>query len=255
MRVFLFDIDGTLLRGNGAGRRAMDRALRDALMDVSIAGEASSVPTRNAAWVSPFEGVRFDGNTDRRIVREALDRLGLETSGQPGFARPSGLETTPRIVDQVLSRYVRALEDELVSAPFRALAGAAEAASALAAHGGVGLGTGNIEAAALRKLAAVGMAHLFGFGGYGSDAEERSELLEVGAVRGAEQLGVSRATCEVVVIGDTVRDIVAARAIGARVVAVATGGTPSSELEAHRPDALLGSLADVHEVLRAVLGA
>ena len=101
-----------------------------------------------------------------------------------------------------------------------------------------------MRAAALFKLAAVGLASYFAFGGYGCDAEARAELLAIGARRGAEHLGVTPGSVPVVVIGDTVRDIRAARAVGASVLAVATGGSSAAELEAEAPDLLVETLED-----------
>ena len=59
---------------------------------------------------------------------------------------------------------------------------------------------------------------------------------------------------EVVVVGDTPRDIACARAGGARVVAVATGQFSAEVLAEHAPDALLTSLADTEAAVRAILG-
>jgi phosphoglycolate phosphatase-like HAD superfamily hydrolase len=93
-----------------------------------------------------------------------------------------------------------------------------------------GLGTGNIVEGARLKLEHVGLYHHFGFGGFGSDHELRVELIRVGAERGARQLGRKREACRVVVIGDTPKDIDAARGIGAESLAVGTGSFSSTEL-------------------------
>jgi phosphoglycolate phosphatase-like HAD superfamily hydrolase len=72
----------------------------------------------------------------------------------------------------------------------------------------------------------------FAFGGFGSDAEDRTELLRHGAERGAKHLGVALAECRVVVIGDTPKDVAAAQGIGAECVGVGTGTyTPQELLE------------------------
>ncbi|MCC6621777.1 MAG: haloacid dehalogenase-like hydrolase [Deltaproteobacteria bacterium] len=228
-RVFLFDVDGTLLRGDGAGRRAMERALAE-------------VVGREGASASPFEGVRFDGATDRALVRTALGALGAE---------PPDVE---RLIDVVLARYLRALTDELArGAALRALEGAAELAAALAELGVVGLGTGNVEIAAHMKIGAVGMGHLFAFGGYGSDAERRADLLAIGAARGAALAGRTLDLCDVVVIGDTPRDIEAGQAIGATVVAVATGSFSGDELTAAGADLVVPSLARPEPIIERVV--
>lgn len=218
MKLFLFDIDGTLLTGDGVGRRAMD----DALFQVTGHARATT-------------GIAFGGATDRGIVRLALQAL---------------REPEQRI-DEVLAAYAALMVRDVA---FRALSGAPEVVRAMAAHGLVGLGTGNIESAAHHKVTAAGMGGLFGYGGYGSDAEVRSELLAVGALRGAALAGRTREQCEVIVIGDTPRDIEAARAIGARVVAVATGGVSLEALAEHQPDALLASLADLEHAVLTIRG-
>ena len=118
----------------------------------------------------------------------------------------------------------------------------------------VGLGTGNIEAGAWAKLDAVGLRGRFGFGGFGSDAEDRAALLRVGATRGAASLGAGIDECRVVVIGDTPRDLAAANAIGAECVLVATGTFTTAALRAARAPTVFETLAET-AVPMAVLGA
>lgn len=221
MAVLLFDIDGTLLRGAGAGKRAMAKAFHGEL----------------AHGVAGLDHVEFHGNTDRAIVREALMAMGSRCSDDD--------------IDRVLAAYVDALAAEVAEAcPFRVLAGVLPLLERVAAAPGlaVGLGTGNVRAGARLKVASVGLASYFAFGGYGCDAEARAALLAIGARRGAEHLGVTPGTVPVVVIGDTVRDIRAARAIGASVLAVATGGSTVAELEREAPELLVETLEDPRAV-------
>src|SRR5437899_11268005 len=79
MKLVLFDIDGTLLWTDGAGRRAIRQALVD---EVGTAG--------------PIEGYRFDGKTDPQIVREVLALASHpaardEARGQAGCGRHAAL--------------------------------------------------------------------------------------------------------------------------------------------------------------------
>lgn len=203
--VLLFDVDDTLVTTGGAGRRAVDRAFAD------LHGRADACST-----------ISFAGMTDRAIVRQGLLVIGREPSAEA--------------IDQVLAHYVRVLAEEVGRAEassYRLHAGVREAVEAgLASGAAVGLGTGNIREGARVKLARVGIAERFRFGGFGDDHELRAELLRVGAERGAEQLGRARAEVRVVVIGDTPKDVAAAQAIGAESLAVATGHFSVRELEA-----------------------
>jgi phosphoglycolate phosphatase-like HAD superfamily hydrolase len=203
--VALFDIDGTLLVTGSTGRRAVNRAFSDMY--------------RRADACDSFG---FDGMTDRLIARMGFEAIGVEA--------------TAEAIDAWLERYLSALEDEVSradDASFHLLPGMREAiAAAQAAELAVGLGTGNVREGARIKLERVGVHRHFRFGGFGCDAEARPELIRLGAERGASLLGVPVANCRVVVIGDTPRDVEAARAIGAECIAVATGRYSVAELEA-----------------------
>jgi phosphoglycolate phosphatase-like HAD superfamily hydrolase len=212
--VLLFDIDGTLVDTGGAGRAAMEAAFA------------------RATGVSGKLEFPFGGMTDRGIVRQALHRAGRDASD--------------REIDGVIAIYVTLLADEMPRAHrYRILPGVPALLDELAGTGNcaIGLGTGNVRAGAELKLARGGLYSHFAFGGFGCDHEDRSELLAIGAERGARRLGVTRDACRVVVIGDTLRDIEAGRKIGAECVAVATGGVSIEILTTGRPDALLPDLS------------
>jgi phosphoglycolate phosphatase-like HAD superfamily hydrolase len=115
---------------------------------------------------------------------------------------------------------------------YRVHLGIVEAMDALAACAdlALGLGTGNIAAGARLKLERGDLWRRFAFGGFGCDHEDRAELLRVGRDRGAARLGRDPSQCRTVIVGDTWRDIRGARAIGAAVIAVGTGGDPLETL-------------------------
>jgi len=225
--VLLFDVDGTLITTGGAGRRAIERAFevrfgrRDACAHFS-----------------------FAGMTDRAIVRAGLAAIGRPTD-EPA-------------IDDVLAAYVALLADEVARAPaadYRLNRGVAGALDAVADRPGVavGLGTGNIAEGARVKLTRVDVYHRFAFGGFGSDHEDRAELLRVGATRGAALLGRPLADCRVLVIGDTPKDVAAAKAIGADSIAVATGPFTVDALAACAPSLAVADLS-APEALAALLG-
>ena len=200
--ILLFDIDGTLLYGGGAGRRAVVRVFGDQFARREV-----------------FDDVRFHGMTDRAIVRGGLLRAGLEAD--------------EAAIDAICAAYLAALADEVPrSVDFRVMPGAAVLLDALAGRPGlaVGLGTGNLREGARIKLEHARLYHHFAFGGFGCDAEDRPELLRIGAERGARHLGRALADCRIIVIGDTPKDVAAAQAIGARSLAVETSGFKAADL-------------------------
>jgi len=225
--VLLFDIDGTLLNAAGAGRRALERAFA------------------HHGWPGDvFQTMRFHGLTDRAIVRAGLEHGGV--SNDDDDAITALLQTYAGIVEDEVLRS----EGFLVHPGVEAALDAALAGEAVA----VGVGTGNVRAGARAKLARGGLAERFAFGGYGCDHEERTRILALGAERGAARLGVGRAGCRVVVIGDTPRDVAAARDIGAESIGVGTGGTPLDELHAAGATWVFADLTAAG-VLDALLGA
>ena len=213
--IALFDLDGTLVDTGGAGRRAMERALED------------QIGARRCCDFS------FNGLTDRAIVRQAL------INGE-ATASDEALEA-------VIARYLELLAGEVKgSTRYRVLPGVHELLERLGACTNValGLGTGNVQRGAEVKLERGGLGHHFAFGGFGCDAEDRAELLRVGWDRGAERLGQPAAACRVVVIGDTVRDVAAALAIGAECLAVGTGGVEADVLREAGATAVVATLSD-----------
>jgi len=223
--VLLFDIDRTLIDNGGAGRRAMERGL-----------EACHPGAVAAGWLD----FRLGGLTDRLIVAEALRRGGVDAPVEP-----------------VLEAYLSLLEEELERArdAYVVYPGVRELCEALAGAEGValGLGTGNVERGARLKLGPGELNRYFAFGGFGSDATERAEVLQIGARRGAGRLGLPPERCRTVVIGDTPRDVAAGLDIGARCVAVATGSYGQGELRDSGAHHVFEGL-DADGVLEALLG-
>jgi len=225
--VLLFDIDGTLVTTGGVGRRALERVFAE------LYGRGDAL-----------DHIRLDGMTDWAIVRS-----GLNVVGAP--ARPEE-------IDRVLTAYVEILEDEVRradSARYYLHRGMASALDRAAAHREValGLGTGNIQEGARVKLQRVGVYDRFRFGGFGSDHEERVELIRRGAERGAALLGATPADCRVVIIGDTPKDVAAAKGIGAECVGVGTGSFTPEQLLAAGANAAFKDLGEPGAI-EAVIG-
>lgn len=222
--ILLYDIDGTLVSAGGAGRRAIERAFADHY------GRPDAVAH-----------LRFDGMTDPAIVRAGLRALGA----------PDDAST----VDAVLEAYIVALAEEITTSACVVHPGVIESLDAAAAtpRVAIGLGTGNIARGAQVKLGRAGLAARFAFGGFGSDAEHRPALIQVGAERGAARLGAARDDCRVVVIGDTPLDVAAALAIGADCVGVGTGRFSARDLRDAGATWAFDTLSDPG-ALKAILG-
>lgn len=216
VRLVLFDIDGTLIRTGGAGVRAFARAFDDEF------------------GVDGVEQVRFAGRTDRGLVREILEQNGLPDS--------------PEHFQRFCDRYVFLLEHELSDARGRVLPGVWDflhQLQRLPQPPLPGLITGNIRLGAEIKLRRFGMWEVFHTGGFGDDHEDRNEIAALAHQRASRVLGGPLRGEEIVVVGDTPHDIRCGRAIGARVLAVATGGSPAEELRSHQPDWLVNDLSEL----------
>ncbi|MBX7117770.1 MAG: haloacid dehalogenase-like hydrolase [Gemmatimonadaceae bacterium] len=229
-RVVLFDIDGTLLVSHGAGRAAMEAAL---LAHFGDAGPPS---------------YRYDGKTDRLIVRETMRLAGFDDA------------TIDARMDAVLDAYLAHLTGAISARAglayalpgVHALLDAVEAADDLV----LGLLTGNVVPGARAKLAAVDIAFdRFAVGAFGSDHEHRPELPPIAQRRASALLGREVPGDRIVIIGDTPADVQCGRGIGARAIAVATGGFGVAELEAHAPAATFADLTDTAGVLAAIRDA
>jgi phosphoglycolate phosphatase-like HAD superfamily hydrolase len=191
-RVFLFDIDNTLLYTGGAGGVAMSQAFEDLY----------GIP-------DGFMGIEFSGRTDLYILESALRKHGVEGSAADNL-------------EAYTARYYELLPESIencrpkghINPGFPELVLALAETSAV-----IGLATGNFSRAGHIKLEAYGLGGLFSAGGYGEISLDRADVV-ADAIRNVAD-GASSA--EIVVIGDTPHDITAATANGARAVGVATG--------------------------------
>lgn len=215
MRLVLFDIDGTLLRAQGVGAIAMERAGRRVL------GPSFTL-----------EGIDFGGALDPWIFRQAAQRLGHED--------PSPLHPTFR--DEYLVELARALDagerrPVLLPGVLAALAAFRDDPTAT-----LGLVTGNYARAVPLKLRAAGIdPEQFVVGAFGDDAPTRPELVRL-AMEQWRARGADPDPRRVVVIGDTPRDVDCAKKNGCRSVAVATGWHSIEQLEAGGADLVLRDL-------------
>jgi phosphoglycolate phosphatase len=221
---YLFDIDGTLLRSR-------DRVHMDSV--------ASSVRRVMGIEVS-LAGVALAGNTDTSILREACQQAGIA---------PEVLEPQVAAVLDAMGQSVagRRHELQLVLMP-----GVEETLAHLARNGALlGVATGNLEMIGWIKIETAGLREWFHFGGFSDHFPVRSELIGHAAEKAREMAGANARVC---VVGDTPRDIEAARRNALPVISVATGHFSFEELLEHGPEVCTTSLADLLDASRGSRG-
>jgi len=208
VRLVLFDIDGTLVRTGGAGVKAFAKTF------------ASEFKVADG-----FEHLKFPGRTDIGLVREFF-----------GFHQ---IEPTPENLQRFFEHYVLWLDHLLKESRTEVCPGVWELIrdlQALPQAPLLGLLTGNIRLGAEIKLRHFDLWDVFQTGAFGDEHEDRGQIAALALERGSRLVGKDLRGDEVLVIGDTPLDIRCARAIGAKALAVATGGSDLAELKRHQPD-------------------
>ena len=193
MRLILFDIDGTLIDSGGAGVRALDLAMKELF-----------------AVENAFQGISMAGKTDTQIIREGLMKHDLSTDGT---------------IDAVINAYLRYLAQEINNDRKHVKPGIYEILVELQTLSNVGMGllTGNLEKGARIKLEPFGLNEYFPSGAFGSDDENRNNLLPF-AVKRFENIFQKKIEMgECIIVGDTPRDVECAHIYGAICIGVATG--------------------------------
>lgn len=150
--------------------------------------------------------------------------------------------------DEFFERYVVQLETTLPAFPGQVFPGVSELLSQLHSsdHVATGILTGNCRGAARLKLRHVGLECFFDeMGGYGCTSSDRNVVAEQAIDDARRRLGSSFDPNRVWVVGDTLNDIRCARHVGARVLAVATGGDTREALAQGRPDLLIESFQEL----------
>lgn len=226
VKLFLFDIDGTLVRTAGAGKRSMEIAFEQ------IYGITNG-----------FSGIHMMGRTDPAILRESLGNHGL-TPDAEDFERFREL-------------YFKTLESEILQPREgkRVCAGIRDLLDVLKDRSDVLLGllTGNWRTSALLKLRYFSLDAYFKLGAFADDSEDRNALVPVAVERARELLDSELSANDAIVIGDTPLDVACAKPHGAVTVAVATGFHALEALEATEADFVFKDLSDTAAVVQQLL--
>ena len=234
MKLVLFDIDGTLLTCNGAGKRSIGEAIK------SVFG-FGEFP----------EGYSLAGCTDGQIVNDILLHYNVPQD----------------IIDEkkepVFDAYYNYLEiftssDEYKKTLLPGILPLLEKLKFLDQQVILGLLTGNLKKTALLKLKLFDIHNYFLyngdlFGGFGSDHIKRSELVNICIDRAFKMTGRNFCGKDIVVIGDTKNDILCGKHCNVKSIAVATGGYWYDELLKYEPDYLFHDFSDTQKVIDAIL--
>lgn len=217
VRLVLFDIDGTLVHTGGAGTKAFSKTF------------AREFDLHNGT-----EKMKFAGRTDVSLVRE--------------FFRIHGLAETRENFGRFFDHYVFWLDHIVERSTGSECVGATaflRSLLELPQPPRLGLLTGNIQLGAEIKLRRFGLWDYFEFGGFADDHEDRDHIAAAALARARRVLGSDLQPREIVVIGDTPFDVRCGKFIGAKVLAVATGGAKLHELEPHQADWTVPNLSEI----------
>ncbi len=214
---YLFDIDGTLLRSR-------DR--------IHVNSFLSSVK-RVTGFEVTLTGISVQGSTDTGILREAFKQAGIPTEV---------LEPQLNAILEAMGRQVARQRHEL---DLILMPGIVETLAHLARRGALlGVASGNLEAIGWIKIEEAGLREWFRFGSFSDHFPLRSELVGQAAGKARELAGSNARVC---VVGDTPRDVQAARDNSLPVIAVATGHSSFDTLFEYCPEVCASSLADLLE--------
>jgi len=219
MRLILFDIDGTLIDSGGAGVRSLDLALKD-LFSID----------------NGFHGISMAGKTDTQIIKEGIMKHGLSGNGT---------------IDAVIKAYLNYLRREINNDRKHVKPGIYEVLEELKPLQDLGLGllTGNIEQGARIKLEPFRLNEYFPAGAFGSDDEDRNNLLPI-AVKRFEELFQQKIEADnCIIVGDTPRDVECAHIYGAMCIGVATGPYSYEDLIEAGADYVVHDLSDQKTLL------
>lgn len=212
---YVFDIDGTLLNAHGGAHyNAFHSALR-----------------KHFGLGCKIDGVPLHGNTDTGILRAVLAREGV----------PAGEFDVKR--QAVFAEMCAEVEANRAQVRSELCPGIARLLEELKRRDKLlGLATGNLERIGWIKVEAACVCEYFSFGAFSDGHETREDIFRDAVQQVHSRLGAKAVTC---FVGDTPHDVIAARVLGAPVIAVATGIFTCEQLQEHEPDICLKSCEDL----------
>ncbi len=226
----LFDIDGTLLKRVGSS----DQSQPISTKEEAFMRMVQRIWSLEKGLYTRVIGRNLRGMTDTQII--------VELTGRMGISKSDVLERMSEVKSVLFEEFDRLAARGDQKREYEVLPGVPELLAELdSRRAKLGLATGNLEHFAAYKLKPFGLYEFFTVGGFGDDHLERRDIV-AGAVReGGEERSY--------LVGDTPRDIMAARDCSIGSVAVATGGYSFDELAAHSPGLLVRDLTERDRIL------
>ena len=224
-KLLLFDLDGTLLKAGGIGRRSTREAL-----------EAEFKSAGNLDLFYP------GGRTQEAIF--------LDTLLDMGYSREDYFRSRDMLYGTFLEVFRRGIRSG--NHGIRPLPGAFELISDLSHNPDMILGivTGNHTENARQKLVLAGFdPDWFAIGAFGEEEYQRPDLIPLAKSRACDLTGYEFPGKTTVVIGDTTRDVLSAKAANAFCIALTTGTDDRNMLESVNPDLILDDLMDRSRLL------
>jgi len=223
MKAVLFDIDGTILNCNSAGRAALIKATLDIF-----------------GTIGRMEKVDFQGKTDPLILKESLSIMGISDKDIEDKS------------DMLKEKYFIYLQKYIKTYDVTVYPGIKEILLSLSVRDDIILGllTGNFTESAKIKLSSHDLNKYFKFGVYGDDAPIRNLLPEKAQKRMTEMFDLNIDFKDTIIIGDTIYDVRCAKYSGAVSIAVGTGWSTREILQNEEPDFYFEDLADVNEFMK-----
>lgn len=219
MKLLLFDIDGTLISAGGAGTRSLNKAFEKVL-----------------GIKDAFVNFEMAGKTDIQIIKEGL--------------KLHGIIPEKNLIDDLIDNYLMFLQVEINNNSKHIKPGVVDFINFMTSSFSypMGLLTGNLEKGARIKLEPFALNSYFPFGAFGSDHENRNNLLPIAVERYEKFFKKPINFSDCIVIGDTPRDVACAKPYGAKVIAVATGPFTREDLQKTDADVVVENLSEIDKI-------
>lgn len=224
MRIPLFDIDGTLaFSGNIIHSESFDFVLK------------TFYKLKNA---SRKQITKTSGMIDSEILLKLTEINGLSES----LAKEQ-LQPALQAMGKYYSEHKQRVQPKLMPGTMNIL-------NTLRKNNiPLGLLTGNVEEVAWGKLKQLGVDEYFSFGAFGDMALKRVELVELARIKAERALGRPISLKDLVIVGDSPRDVACAKEAGIASIAIGAGKFSYNELSVFNPDLTLHSFEEVDKFM------